>query len=369
MDICIISTVHNLFDTRIFNKGAKSLRKAGYNVFLLGKHDKREEIEGIKIIPLNPPKGLVKRVFYSIFHLNKLLKTLDAKVFHLHDPELIFLGFILKVKGKKVIYDVHEDTAEQIKTKSNLRFRSLLGLIYKFFERILTKSFYFILAEDSYEKKYSTRKKEIVRNFPRLESFPEVKKSKKTNNVMGYVGRVSKIRGIENNIEAIKLLQEENYLIKFVCIGEIKEGFLAELEEKYGKILENVQFLGRKKTEDAYKILAQESDFGIVTIFPTKNYINSYPTKLFEYMALELPVICSDFPLYRSVVENEDCGLLVNPLNVREICEAIKFLLNNPEEAKRKGKNGRKAVEQKYNWKNEEKKLLEFYSRILQEKI
>jgi glycosyltransferase involved in cell wall biosynthesis len=88
---------------------------------------------------------------------------------------------------------------------------------------------------------------------------------------------------------------------------------------------------------------------------------------MFEYMSAGVPVIASNFPLWREIVEGNDCGLCVNPLQPKEIAEAVDFLVANPERAKAMGRNGQRAVREKYNWGNEEMKLLSLYKQIFKE--
>ena len=106
------------------------------------------------------------------------------------------------------------------------------------------------------------------------------------------------------------------------------------------------------------------SRVGIVTIYPTPKYLESYPTKLFEYMAAGLPVIASDFPGWRPFVELHECGLLVDPQDSHAIARAIQWILENPREAEAMGRRGRVAVEKHYNWEQEIPRLLSFYEEV-----
>lgn len=81
-------------------------------------------------------------------------------------------------------------------------------------------------------------------------------------------------------------------------------------------------------------------------------------------MSAGIPVIASDFPLWKEIVEGSGCGLLVNPLDPEAIAEAIKWLLENPEKAETMGKRGRKAIEECYNWDKESVKLISFYRKF-----
>ena len=82
-------------------------------------------------------------------------------------------------------------------------------------------------------------------------------------------------------------------------------------------------------------------------------------------MAMGLPVIASNFPLYREIAEGAKCGICVDPLNPEEIAGAIRCIIEHPAEAEQMGKNGRKVVEERYNWGMEEKKLLYLYQELL----
>ena len=98
---------------------------------------------------------------------------------------------------------------------------------------------------------------------------------------------------------------------------------------------------------------------------PIENHIMSQPNKLFEYMSAGLPVVASDFPLWRSIIQEVGCGLLVDPTNPAAIAEAIRWLLERPAEAESMGLRGREAVRRIYNWENEQQKLVELYARLM----
>ena len=88
------------------------------------------------------------------------------------------------------------------------------------------------------------------------------------------------------------------------------------------------------------------------------------PVKMFEYMAAGLPVIASNFPLWESIIKKYNCGICVNPYSTIEIKNAINEIIENPEKAKEMGENGRKIAFDKYNWKNEGKKLVKLYQKF-----
>jgi len=88
-------------------------------------------------------------------------------------------------------------------------------------------------------------------------------------------------------------------------------------------------------------------------------------TKFFEYMNAGLPIICSDFPVWKKFVEKHECGIAVDPYDENEIKQAIQYLRNNPDAARKMGENGKKAVTLELNWHTEEQKLIAWYNELL----
>ena len=128
-----------------------------------------------------------------------------------------------------------------------------------------------------------------------------------------------------------------------------------------------VEALGFVDREGVRAMVAR-SMAGLVVLHPTINYIDALPVKMFEYMSAGIPVIASNFPPWKEIIEGAKCGLCVDPLDPGEIAGAIQFIVEHPEEAEQMGKNGRRAVERRYNWEMGEKKLLEFYSGLAHSK-
>jgi len=369
--VCILTSVHTPFDTRIFHKQAKSLLKASYDVTLIAQHDRDELVGGIRMIALPKPKNRLWRML-GIWRVCKLAFMQKAEIYHLHDPELIPITVLLKLfTNGKVIYDVHENIKYDILSKSWLPkgTKRLFSLMYQLTEKL---SFPFIdkiiIAEDSYTKNY--RKQDNIlalRNYPILSFLKEPSEAKNARPTLVYVGGVTEVRGVWELVESVRLLKPRYDNILLTLAGPI---YPVSLEEKIGKLLEqfnlqqNVHSVGRIKHEEVYTILPR-CHVGMAILHPTPNHIESLVTKLFEYMAAGLPVIASNFPLWKELIEGNNCGLNVDPLNPEEIAKAVAYLIEHPNEARKMGENGRKAVVVKYNWETESKKLIDVYENLL----
>jgi len=362
--ICHISTVHPAFDVRIFHKECKTLLNAGYDVSLIVQHDKDEIIEGIKIIPLPKPKNRLNRMLFLPFKAYKLALKQKAEIYHFHDPELIFIGLLLKLKRKKVIYDVHEDVPRQILNKQYLKKHILYIISYLFekFENLFARRFDFLIAATPYIRdKFLKINKNCcdINNYPLLNELYSVILWENKRDEICYVGGITKIRGIKEIIKAMDLTKD----VRLNLAGAFSEKDV-ELEVKSYKGWEKVNELGFIDRKGVADIMAR-SKAGILTYYPLPNHIEARPNKLFEYMSAGISVIASNFQLWKEIVEGNNCGICVDPLNPEEIANAIKYIFENPEEAKKMGQNGRKAVELKYNWENEAKKLIEVYNKII----
>ena len=116
--VCILTSVHPPFDVRIFHKEAKSLVKAGYDVTLIAQHDKEEIVDGVKIVNLHKPRNRIERMTKTVWSAYRKAVQVDADIYHFHDPELMPIALRLRKRGKRVIYDIHEDTRLQIILKN-----------------------------------------------------------------------------------------------------------------------------------------------------------------------------------------------------------------------------------------------------------
>jgi len=367
--ICILTSVHHALDVRIFHKEAKTLANAGYDVSLIAQHDKEEIVDGIRIIPLPKPKNRLVRMLFLTRKAYKLALEQKADIYHFHDPELLPRMLKLKKKTKaKIIYDVHEDVPKQILSKHWIPeiLRKPAACIFNIYEKSIAKKFDYVITATPHIKENFTQKNVIdIKNYPvvqNLKNFKNQNESKKNDFfTLIYAGGLSRLRGIKEIIQSLNFVSPK-YPIRLQLLGEFDDKIF-EQEIRRLKKWEKVDFLGWVPQKETIKHLSG-AGIGLVCFWPEPNHINAMPNKIFEYAIAGLPIIASNFPLWKEIIEGNNCGICVNPLNPKEIAKAIEYLIEHPNEAKIMGENGRKAVLEKYNWENESKKLLEVYEEL-----
>lgn len=362
----MISTVHDTYDTRIFYKQIESLRQH-YRVFYFSPVSGKPTEDWI--IPLYQSRSKLGRLRTQLSLLICLSKT-KADLYLLHDPELLPLGFLLRGLGKRVVWDMHEDTFNDIKTKTYLpsivrvvvafTFRALQSFAYRIFNG-------FILAEDKYGDYFPRSVKTcVVHNYPLLDRLRPYRDTARQSNTVVYIGSISSNRGVYQLLDIIELLKKQIASIRLVLIGPFTDVALEKNVHDLikGKRLEhNVELRGKIRNIDAYPVIAQ-CMVGVALLLPEPNFAKSLPTKMFEYMALGLPVVVSNFPLWKDIVERHDAGASVDPFDTEAASEAIYSMLTDPQRFERLSTNASTAASL-YSWETESRTLLDFLSRIL----
>lgn len=365
-NIAHLTTVHPRGDTRIFLKQCRGLAAAGHKVHLVVADGQgAEESDGVHIIDAGHSRGRLERMVGATRRVLTRALEIDADVYHLHDPELMPAGLALKRRGKHVIYDSHEDLPQQILSKHYLPMvvRHPVSRATSFYEDFACRKFDTVVAATPVIRdKFACAGIDAVdiNNFPLLGELETNISWRNKEREICYVGGISATRGIREIVAAMEHLRSDANLN---LAGRFSEGHVREAVRQtpgWTKVNE----LGFQPRSGVRDILSR-SIAGLVTLQPTSAYLDSLPVKMFEYMSAGLPVIASDFPLWREIIEGHECGICVDPLDPKAIASAIDRLVENPDMASRMGENGRNAVLERYNWGIEEKKLLSLYDRIL----
>ncbi|RLJ90665.1 glycosyltransferase family 4 protein [Planococcus citreus] len=362
MKICHMTSVHSPFDIRIFIKECTSLAQTGFEVHYIVPGIEDTKVKDVFIHGIS--KGSGNRIHRMTTTVNSVyMKALDinADVYHFHDSELIPIGLKLKRKGKTIIYDIHEDLPRALLSKKWITplIRKPLANLLEIYENNSAKKFDYLITATPFITERFIR---INSNTTNINNYPLLKELQSTSDKeqrfkrkqVCYVGGLGSIRGSN------QLLEAANFINGTIQVA----GPLSpkELEDKLN-VHGSFNYLGNISREEVKELLSA-SMAGIVTFLPEPNHINAQPNKMFEYMSAGIPVICSNFPLWRSIIERHNCGICVDPESPKDISSAINYLFENPEIAKKMGENGRRAVEGEYNWERESQKLISIYQKI-----
>ncbi len=367
LKIVHLSSVHKPLDVRILLKECRTLAAEGHNVCFVVPHDRDETIDGVRICAVPRPSGRGSRFIRTVWQVYIRALQECGDVYHFHDPELMPVGLLLKMRGRVVVYDVHEDLPRQVLSKPWLPLwtRNAVSVLMAMVERVVAHAVDGIVAATpTIAKRFPVGKTVTVKNFPLLEEFPLAKGDaaprRESASIVAYVGGVTVVRGVKEMVRALAYLPE-HMNVKLALAGSFGPPELLD-EVRCLPGFGRVSVLGWQSRAQVMELL-DSAIAGLVTLLPTPNHKEALPIKLFEYMAAGLPVIASDFPLWRNIVEECECGLLVDPADPQQIAEAIAWVVENPQEAHHMGRRGRLAVLNSYNWDVEKVKILQLYSR------
>jgi glycosyltransferase involved in cell wall biosynthesis len=355
-----LSTVHKSNDIRVYEKITRTLIETGNMVYLIANESNFELDKRLIYYPLKNKFriSILNRLYNNIRSLS-LINRINPDVIHIHDPELLLIGVICRIFGFIVIYDVHEDLPKDIMHKNmNVILKKIISFLIEPFEicaSLIIKNV--IVVTPSLFKRFEGRALNLalIRNFPNNLQINNQNFSPSEVNYILYSGTISVNRGIYEIIESVAMFQGK---VKLILVGEFQNEALQSLVMKH-KGWKFVDFKGYVSQEELYKYYSV-SLIGLVTLHNISTYREAFPVKLFEYINSGLPVVMSDFPVWKTIFEGKDVGVSVNPSDSVEIFNAINTIFNNYEEYKKNVF----LFYGKYTWENEKEGLINFYNKI-----
>ena len=374
--VCQLTNVHSPLDQRIYYKEALSLAAAGYEVCVAGpgSRDMEGVRGGVRVVTVPRGRGVSGRLVNALALFRKAA-SMRAEIYHFHDPELLPLGLLLRLMGRKVIYDCHEPFPQEVYDRRWVP-RGLRGplsvavdCIERFFARHLSGVLGVVEEQGS---RFGHRPFAAVRNFPRLEWFevngcPGETGSQEECQLL-HLGSLSVSRGSDFLLDVMQELGKTHPGVRLRTVGRF---YTRQDEENFRSRLETCGLQDRILCQQSlvpYNRLGKEIRRHRIGLIPgqvsLKNLAPFVPTKLFEYLACGIPVVASDLPSIRAFYEEGDWGAVADPADPAAHAREISRLLEDPVAASEKGHRGRALVEERFNWALESRKLIAFYDRI-----
>ena len=365
------SSVHLWNDTRVFRRMCRSLAKAGHEVHWVAACNDMppyELVEGVHVHFVPRPAGRLSRVWTTARAVCRKAISLDGQIYHFHDPELIPFAARMASKRRPVIYDAHEDLPKDLIDKDWIPqlVGRMLAVPIDLMERIGSVRFAAVIAaEEAIEDRFKriVPRTLSIHNYPALGDFPiPAFEPNVVEPTIVHFGGLSRLRAIEPLVQALGLLPDELPL-KMVAAGRCESDSLLErLQGMRG--WHRVDYRGWLSHEEMAKIIASASiAMNLFSDAPNNQRVRS--NRFFESLASGLPVITSNLPAWQAIVQEIGCGLSVDANDARSIAAGIERLIRQRDEANQMARQGRAAIENRFNWERELERLMGLYAELV----
>ena len=352
-----MTSVHPADDNRIAYKECRALAEHGHEVILIASRGETPQVPGVQVRRVPTPRSRLQRILRTVPGVLREALRADADLYHFHDPELLPVGLILKARGKRVVYDAHEDVPKQVRAKPYLApsMRRFLPPLVNLVEQGMARALDGVVtATERVAEKFGRPRALAVHNFPRLGEFPADPPAYETRAPhMAYVGALDRPRGLDEMVSVARIVHDERPDARLIIAGRTSTTVARELEAEPA-----IDFRGFQTRQQVSEIL-QTIQIGLCILHPTPAYVEAIPTKVFEYMAAGNVTVCSDFPYWRELFE--DAAIYVDPSRPDAIARAVLDLLDRPDRAAEIAATGQARARSQYNWDAEATKLVKFY--------
>ena len=365
MDIIHVSNVHKFDNYRVFLREIQTLADNGYSINYISPDDSECKYPNVVFHSVNGEESEFKRAIFVGFRIfKKVIQFHKNSIIHFHSPEWLPYAFLLKLLGRKIIYDVHEDVPRQIYTKVwlSLPFKIVLSSVFVVLEWIALKLFDRIVAcEPVTFERFKNDKTILVRNFPLNKEFYAPPPIEKRLNQIVYIGKITRERGIEKLIQAMSHVKTEG--VRLVLGGKFTpEVFHNEVSKLNG--WQHVKYKGELNRSEVVNEL-HNSKIGLLVLNPIRKYRESYPVKLFEYLAAGVPVLMSNFQHWIDSIGKNEVAQTVDKIDPIEIALLIDSMLADTQRLQEFSENGYMAFKNDYRWDKEGEKLIQLYIELL----
>jgi glycosyltransferase involved in cell wall biosynthesis len=368
--IAHLTSVHPAFDNRIFDRECRSLAARGYSVTLIAPHCCDETIDHVRILAVPKPLDRRHRIFHVVPAIYRRAVEEDADLYHFHDPELIPMALLLRRRSKKVVYDVHEDYSSSIRSSPWLPFhlRGTVSWCFKHIECYALRRFSGLIGANSEIERQIVCFNPLtitIGNYPALTDYPfgpSFDKTRYSSGALVSFGGISSRTCTRAIVEALGLIPHAIRANLTLGGREFSDALFCDITHLPG--WSRVAYVKELPIGIMLHRLLTAS-IAFVLFSPEPNHFGVGSNRFFEALAAGLPVIASNFPNWKELVNRIGCGITVDPTDPRAIAEAVVYLLSHPTEAAEMGRRAHEIAKTQFNWERESCKLHELYKHLL----
>jgi glycosyltransferase involved in cell wall biosynthesis len=380
MRICVVTTLHDAKDDRIYYKEVLSLCRNFSDITLVASNEggRGTGIDSrIRFLPLRQRSGPFGRMLKLLAAMRAVWST-RPDIVHFHDYDILLVAPIMRyLLPSRLVYDAHEDypASALISERFPRALRPAIARLVRLFELALARCCTLIIAADTPTAEYLAQTGVLVRvlfNYPRVSLFPDEETKPDRNqeffadhSVITYQGTMGADRGLFHMIGAMPCILARRPDCRLLLVGLKDDGLRRRalaLADRLG-VREAVVVIPWLPHVEIHRYL-RRSKIGLVPLQPEEKYKRNIPIKLFEYMACGLPVLAADLPPIRPYIEESGAGLLYDSTSPEALAEGVIGMLSDEETLRQMGENGRRAVRERWNWGKMEERLLEAYEEL-----
>jgi len=362
---------HN--DSRVLRE-MQALNKSGYHITLvtLATENGREKLNGNDVFKIALTTRKLPSIFFFwwIKYFEWIVRVLrfgwkgKYHVIHAHDLNTLFPGYLLAVKSNtSLLYDAHELFLEQ-------PLKLPVRIFWTFIESIYIKKANFVIAENRSRAEHLNHKYKL-KNISHVSNMQYYRPYVKSNilreildipldkKIILYQGLIKKSRGLDTLFEVSCKLPQYMFVVmgSGPYMGELKK-LITNRQSNNFKVLDSVPW-------NQLPEYTSSADLGISILKNINlNHYYALSNKIFEYLSAGLPIIFSDFPEMRKIVQKYHVGYVVNETNLNDIVEKISKILSDSNMWQTMHINALNAVKKNLNWEKESYKLIKIYDSI-----
>ncbi|MCX6185863.1 MAG: glycosyltransferase [Bacteroidetes bacterium] len=373
--VCHFSSVHSIHDTRVFSRECVSLARY-FDVTLIAIGNFTGHKQGVRIIGIPKAKTKLERILGTTFRVFISAIKTEADIFHIHDAEMLPFALLLGMLGKNVIYDIHENTKQDILLKPwlkpNLKAKAagMYDALLKFSSRLV--HYIPVVANEQFLPIFHVKPMQytIIQNFADVDEMLKYRVEDRLilpDNHIFYVGMIKDMYYDFNVlIEAIYQLKQKGFIVFVHAVGYFGANVKHDFEDNtyWKEVKDQIHFYGKLSMDSAYRI-SMQCKLGICLKNQPEEMLVSHERKFFEYMAVALPSVFFESKIYKYINDEYKIGEAIDLKSAVEMAYAIQKILSNEDEYRLMQANCIKASEEKYNWKSQEEILVNLYERLI----